>query len=265
MSAQLQAELELNHAKNHLFKRLNTYWEEIGLLGDIEAAVKGINIEIVTKTLTQVYLAKRLPINVLVGMLSNKYELEEILTTIQIMLYMKLVNWDGKRLVVVMIIKQEVQKQLDIYQYPIPMVVPPEPVEKNWDSGYLTIKKNIIFKMKDSEGDFCLDHINRMNRIKLKINRETVKATRLEWANLNQQKEGETLEEYNKRTKAYKKYVTTTSEVIDTLLLTTDEIYLTHSYDKRGRVYCNGYHVNYMGADWNKAAVHFANEEVTKD
>ena len=264
MSAQLQAELELAHAKNHLMKRLNNYWEEIGLLGDVEQAVKGINIEIVSKTLTQVYLAKRLPIQVLVGMLSNKYEVEEILMTVKVMLYMKLMNWDGKRLVIVIGVKPEVEHELAMYQYPIPMIVKPEPVEKNWDSGYLTLKKNIIFRMKDSEGDFCLDHINRMNRIKLKIDRETVKATRLSWANLNEQKWDETYEKYQKRVKSYKKYIATTTEVIDTLLLTTDEVYLTHSYDKRGRAYCNGYHVNYMGADWNKAAVQFANKEIVE-
>ena len=43
----------------------------------------------------------------------------------------------------------------------------------------------------------------------------------------------------------------------------SDTFYLPHKYDKRGRTYCQGYHVSYQGAAWNKAVIEFANEEVT--
>jgi len=40
---------------------------------------------------------------------------------------------------------------------------------------------------------------------------------------------------------------------------------LTHKYDKRGRCYSQGYHVNPQGNDWNKAVIEFAEKEpVTK-
>ena len=31
---------------------------------------------------------------------------------------------------------------------------------------------------------------------------------------------------------------------------------------KRQRVYCQGYHVSYMGNSWNKACIQFANKEI---
>jgi len=37
---------------------------------------------------------------------------------------------------------------------------------------------------------------------------------------------------------------------------------MTHRYDKRGRVYCMGYHVNYQGTPWNKAVIELADKEM---
>jgi DNA-directed RNA polymerase len=41
-----------------------------------------------------------------------------------------------------------------------------------------------------------------------------------------------------------------------------NEFYLTHRYDKRGRCYAQGYHVNPQGNDWNKAVIELAEKEV---
>jgi DNA-directed RNA polymerase len=42
----------------------------------------------------------------------------------------------------------------------------------------------------------------------------------------------------------------------------SNEFYLTHRYDKRGRVYCQGYHVTYQGTPWNKAVLELADKEI---
>lgn len=42
----------------------------------------------------------------------------------------------------------------------------------------------------------------------------------------------------------------------------SDEVYLTHRYDRRGRVYASGYHVNTQGDDYRKAVLTLANKEV---
>jgi DNA-directed RNA polymerase len=41
-----------------------------------------------------------------------------------------------------------------------------------------------------------------------------------------------------------------------------NEFYLTHRYDKRGRVYCQGYHISYQGNAWNKSVIELADKEI---
>lgn len=40
-----------------------------------------------------------------------------------------------------------------------------------------------------------------------------------------------------------------------------DKFYLTHRYDKRGRIYPTGYWINYQGNDFAKALIEFAEPE----
>lgn len=266
----MQLELEEAHVKNHLNKRLNSYWEEIGLLEAIEKEYSQEydvsewkpDMVLVAKMLTQVYLAKRLPIEVAVGMFSNKHEVNEILLTAHTLIQLKAVIWDGRRLVVRIPVSQEVEKELSLYQYPMPLVVEPEKITRNCDSGYLTFKKNIILRMKDSEGDCCIDVINTINSIPLVLDAKVTNFTKSPWKNLDAPKEKETQDEFVKRKKAYEKYLKDSIQVINGLLTTVDKVWLTHAYDKRGRIYANGYHVNPYGNDWSKAVVQFANKEV---
>jgi DNA-directed RNA polymerase len=44
----------------------------------------------------------------------------------------------------------------------------------------------------------------------------------------------------------------------------SDTIYLTHRYDRRGRIYCTGYHVNEQGTDYHKAVLEFADKELVE-
>ena len=75
--------------------------------------------------------------------------------------------------------------------------------------------------------------------------------------------EGETRADFEKRRRAFEKYDRTAKDVIGLLQQEGSEFYLTHKYDKRGRTYCQGYHVTYQGAPWNKAVIEFADQEVT--
>ena len=69
-------------------------------------------------------------------------------------------------------------------------------------------------------------------------------------------------EDFAKRKRAFEKYDRTAKDVIDLLVKEGNEFYLTHKYDKRGRIYCQGYHVTYQGAPWNKACIEFADQEI---
>lgn len=177
-----------------------------------------------------------------------------------------LLQWNDplKMFIVNVTISDELQEQLDRYQYPLPMVVPPRELVTNNQSAYLDSTNSVILRDNHHEDDVCLDHLNAVNTIKFVINMNVVQFVRNEWRNLDKPKEGESSQDFEKRKRAFEKYDSSSKEVIKRLNDITDVFYLTHRYDKRGRTYCQGYHVNYQGTPWNKACVEFANKEVTK-
>lgn len=176
-----------------------------------------------------------------------------------------LVDWSPqlKIFIVRHVLSDDVQEMLNMYQYPMPMVVPPQELIENMQSAYLTSTNSVILKDNHHEDDVCLDHLNNINRIKFSINMDVVQFVRNQWRNLDKPKEGETTQDFEKRKKAFEKYDKSSKEVIKRLTDITDEFFFTHRYDKRGRTYCQGYHVNYQGTPWNKACVEFAHKEVT--
>lgn len=249
----LQLYLEEKFHKNKYKRRVKEYWKEVGLTQQVEEYFPEDH-ELIMDIVTRVYIHKRLPVGSLIGMFVDSYPLSKITETVEKMVEIKLIGFDGERLVTQSFISKEVLEELDNFMYPIPMVVEPDTVRTNQDCGYFTVKKNIVLRMKDSKGDFCLDHINTMNRIPLSLNASVVENTPLVWKNMVG-----TLEKDKKR--QYDNFVKQTNEVVN-LLTTQKKLYLTHSYDKRGRIYCNGYSINYQGCDWNKAAIHFADKEL---
>lgn len=164
---------------------------------------------------------------------------------------------------------RETQLEIDRYQYPLPMVVQPKRITKNTQNGYLsreTSNSLVVLKTGASssfyrEADLCLGHLNKMNSISLTINQSVVDLIDNEWSDLDVRRPKETQADYDKRVKAFKRYDASSKDVIAALTQMRDRFWLTHKYDRRGRVYCQGYHVNYQGNPWNKAVVEFANKE----
>ena len=85
-----------------------------------------------------------------------------------------------------------------------------------------------------------------------------------QWKGLDKQKDDETRQDFLRRVKAFKKYDETAHTVMSILVNAGNRFFLTHAYDKRGRTYAKGYHVNYQGNDWNKATICFAEGEIVK-
>jgi hypothetical protein len=144
------------------------------------------------------------------------------------------------------------------------MVIRPKAVIDNRDTGYLLTRGSVILRKNHHEDDVCLDHINRMNRVKFTINLDTATMIANRWRNLDRPKEGETKQDFDKRVKAFEKYDRTAKDVIGLLTQHGNEFYLTHRYDKRGRTYCQGYHVSYQAAPWNKAVIELADKELVE-
>lgn len=162
-------------------------------------------------------------------------------------------------------ISPDVQRELDKFQYPLPMVVPPQEVTTNRHTGYFTIKGSLLLKDNHHEGDLALDHINRMNQTPLRINAEAAMFVQNHWKNLDRQKEDETFIEFKQRKDAFKKFDEVARDIVAAFSMDRQTIYLTHRYDKRGRTYSQGHHINYQGNDWCKASIELAQGEVLND
>jgi hypothetical protein len=238
---------------------------------DFEGYFNALNMpaEFGFNLLTQMALHKRATLPILVGILFHHFETaaqptQACADMLMLAAEADLVDWDGlrKEFVVRFEISKDVQEEIDRFQYPLPMVIRPKKVSDNRDTGYLLTRGSIILRKNHHEDDVCLDHINRLNRTKFTINTDTAMMIANRWRNLDRPKEGESQQDFEKRVKAFEKYDRTAKDVIGLLTQHGNEFYLTHRYDKRGRTYCQGYHVNYQGAPWNKAVIELADKEI---
>ena len=264
-----QLKLEELFNKNQIISRVKQEFLDFqdGMLLDYMKQ-HDINEELGLDLLVQMVLHKRTTMSTIVGILRRHYvgpdasqlACNEVAKCIQA----QLVFWNSstKQLIVKINISDDVQADIDRFQFPLPMVIRPRKVEDNRDTGYLLTRNSIILRKNHHEDDVCLDHINRVNRIRFCINFDTANMIANRWRNLDKPKQGETKADFDKRVKAFDKYDRTAREVMDLLLKHGNLFYLTHKYDKRGRVYCQGYHVNYQGAPWNKAVIELADKEI---
>lgn len=218
--------------------------------------------------LTQMVLHKRAPVKVLVGILRRHFDdsqrtMDELYKCVEA----NLVDWNmmTEQFIIRIDISADIKEELDRYQYPLPMIVPPLKLKDNSSSGYLSGASSVILKNNHHDDDVCLEHLDRMNAIPLSINHITANLIKNEWKNLDKPKEDEDIRDFKRRQKQFEKYDRTAKDVMVHLEIADNRFYLTHKYDKRGRVYCQGYHVNYQGTAWNKAVIEFADGEIIND
>jgi hypothetical protein len=264
-----QAELERLFNKNQTIGRIRSEFENQKQVDfDRYFERNKIDRDFGYDLLVQMALHKRTTLPTLAGILRKHFEplvnaSQLAADMIEQAVLAGLVDWDpnSRQLIVCITVSDDVQRDLDRYQYPLPMVVPPRKVLDNRDTGYFTSRGSIILRKNHHDDDVCLDHINRMNKVRFSIDFDTARMIKNRWRNLDRPKAGETNEDFAKRKKAFEKYDRTSKAVIDQILAHGNEFWLTHRYDKRGRVYCQGYHINYQGAPWNKAVVELADKE----
>ncbi|QIW87239.1 RNA polymerase I [Agrobacterium phage OLIVR2] len=265
-----QIDMEKMFHKNQLHSRIKKEFVNSDI--DFRTAFTeiGIDHKFGFDLLVQMVLYKRVNLPTLVGILRRHYQGDCQKTADALLTAAKhnLVDWAAN--IEVFIIRfdidAEVMNEIEVYQYPLPMIVEPKELRNNRDTGYFTKKDSVILKSNNHhDDDVCLDFLNKINKVKLKVNSDTVAFLKNNWKNLDRPKPGEERSEYQKRVKAFNKYDRTSKDVLTHLETMGGEFYLTHKYDKRGRVYCQGYHVTYQGNDWNKSCIEFAHGELVED
>lgn len=264
---ELQHHIEQLTNKNQLMPRLREYFgaESQPLIHSIINSI-GMPTDFATEALLQIALHKRMSPSSMIGILlkHNPDDVQWVADALTVLIAINLIKFDPSKdqLIVIHDIPQQLQRELDCFQYPLPMVCQPNVLKTNRDTGYITVRGSAILRDNHHDNDICLDHLNRMNRVALRVNTHTAGMIANRWRNLDKPKPDEDIRDFQKRKKAFEKFDSTVRQVMKVLYEAGNRFYLTHKYDKRGRSYCQGYHVNYQGAPWNKAVVELANPEL---
>lgn len=139
-------------------------------------------------------------------------------------------------------------------QYLPPMVCEPLELTNNYSSGYLTHNDSLILGTGNHhDGDLCLDVLNLMNRIPLRLDTDFLSSVEEDPTFVTDTAEKAQQWENFKR-QSYEFY----------LLIAQygNRFHLTHKVDKRGRIYSQGYHINTQGTAFKKACIELADPEI---
>lgn len=260
-----QQGLEELYNKFQLMKILRSEFETIV---DMSVAEENIEPEMVIDALCQMYLHRQADPATLVGILSPKWGSPQVVAD-KLLRLVELdyfdFNEDLDRFTVSYDLSDDVKEMLDKFQFPLPMVVHPLPVQDNFDTGYLGMKGLLVLNGSDyfKDVDICLDHLNRANKVALAMNFDVINSDQGRFVK-PVRAVGEDFDEYRKRLKQAEQFYQTSIAVMSQINELSDEVYLTHRYDRRGRVYTSGYHINTQGDDYRKAVLTLANKEVLK-
>lgn len=264
-----QIELEQLYNKNQTTSRIRKEFTECEQFSFEDYLIENeIPIPFGIDLLVQMALHKRCNLPTLIGCLRYHFEDAQVTANMILKCVMAdLVDWSpvNSQFIVKFTISDKTQAELDRFQYPLPMVVPPMPIKTNLDCGYILTRSSVILRKNHHDDDVCLDHLNRVNAVQFTINQDTATMVKNQWRNLDKAKPGETKADFQKRKKAFEKYDNTCHDVIKILTKYGNQFYLTHKIDKRGRTYCQGYHITYQGAPWSKAIIELANKELVND
>lgn len=168
------------------------------------------------------------------------------------------------------VVSPETQEKIEGLKSLPPMIVEPLPVNhkgNNRGSGYLTIgSDSLILNDNHHEGDLCTDVLDKYNCIPLSINTDIVQTIRNCWGTLFDEETNKLTEEYKIKLASFEEFEKYSIKFMAMLVNQDNKFWLTHKYDKRGRIYSVGYWVNDQGNSYQKACVEFYNKElVTQD
>jgi hypothetical protein len=258
---------DLEHLFNK-FQLMGVLRSEFETIVDLNVAEHQIEPAMVIDALSQIYLHRQADPETMVGLLSPKYgTAQAVADKLLKIVELDYIDFDTDldKFTVKFDLSDDVKEMLDRFQFPLPMVIKPEKVTDNFTTGYLTMKHLLVLNGSEffEDVDLCLDHLNRANAVALSMNFDVITSDQGKFVKPVRQT-GEDFDEYKKRVKQAEQFYSTTLQVMEQIDELSDEIYLTHRYDRRGRIYASGYHCNTQGSDYHKAVLSLANKEVCR-
>ena len=174
-------------------------------------------------------------------------------------------------------LSDEVKHTLEQFRFVNPMIVKPLPVNQKNDnrgSGYLTTSSDsLLLGGQYHTGDICTEILDKLNDTAYEINIDLMHTYRNSWnhmhapkkANGIDQMKDETTEEYNQRIHSFEEFEKLVFKSVAEIYNSQNQCYLTHKYDKRGRIYCVGYQISYQSNSYGKAILNFKNKQIVTD
>jgi hypothetical protein len=144
---------------------------------------------------------------------------------------------------------------LDKMKYLPPLICQPVPLTNNYDSAYLGKQESVILgKANHHNEPLALDALNIASSVKMSLDPWVLSQTEVSKKPLDTQ---EKLDNFNR-------LQNTSREVYDELLDQGNEFYFAYKYDKRGRLYSSGYHVNIQSTEYKKALINLADKQIIR-
>lgn len=260
-----QIKLETKYSNNQQIPKLSDVVERSGILEEYDEDYS----KWLKTFLVHMIIHKQMDISTAVGITKNTVDtLQQAADNIVIAINNDLVTWNEatQKLITMFNLDEETQLEMSMYMFPPPMLTRPKLVTNNKQTGYLleANQKSVILGRNHYNKDVCLDVINILNSMELSFDTHVLDKAENTFKNIKNRKPGETYLSYQKRIKQFKKFNSDSRMLIDDMLDTSNKFHLTHAVDKRGRLYCRGYHVNYQGHEWAKAIISFHNKELVR-
>ena len=157
-----------------------------------------------------------------------------------------------------------------------PMIIKPKTLTDNRSSGYRTVKGEslILGGGHNHHNDpIALDVLNIMNGYELCLNEETLKNVEEPTHDLNvverkpdqpQLSVIETQRMVAQQHRNWAKHMDQCNYFYAHILINNNKMYLTNKYDKRGRIYSQGHHINPQGNSYKKACIDLFNKQVVE-
>jgi len=138
-------------------------------------------------------------------------------------------------------------------KYLPPMICKPRPVTSNISSGYLTKSESVILGSNNHHEMYqALDVLCISQDIELSLDVETLKFIEEPKKPLDTPEKASNWDRFIKASKL----------VYYDILSSGNKFHLTYKYDKRGRIYSQGYNINIQSTSYKKALINFSEKHL---
>lgn len=159
-------------------------------------------------------------------------------------------------------------KRVRLSCYLPPMVEKPKMIYNNYQSGYHTVNDCVILGYTENQHKhkLALDTLNTLNSIEYELDPYVLNNFEKEWHREELHDDELTLLsndeqlDYHIQHQTWQQY----QEQFEVLseLLKDKTLYFLHKYDKRGRIYTQGYHFSNQGTSFEKACLNLKTKEL---